>query len=156
MSGQIPINPKKGLDPRLTFCGRCGCDTNELIVGDNRLMENSEGQKAIAPRGQTRSVAKKLGWGHYTVTEVPEGRLPATEPCDSCNAELIEWNEIAKAGGVYFQCDECKCSGMIKPSEYATVLREYTGTGPDDPCGVTFETCKMHTANQDDSDNKKG
>ncbi len=153
----IPINPKKGLDPRLTYCGRCGCETNEIIIGDNRLMENTDGQKALAPRGQTTQIARKLGWDHYTVNEVPEGKLPATEPCDSCKAELIEWDEIAKAGGVYFRCDECKQSGMIKPSDYATVLRKHTGTEPNDPCGVTFETCRMHTTeDQDDSDDKKG
>ena len=159
-SGQIPIHPTKGLDPRLTYCRRCKCKTNERIVGDNRLMTATDGQTAIAPKGQTTQIAKKLGWtpGSYTVKEVPPGRLPATELCDSCNEELAQFDEIVKAGGVHWRCLDCGLSGTIGKSDYADMLRDYMEIKPPVPCGVEFETCKEHLdagIAHDGADNKE-
>jgi hypothetical protein len=157
----IPINPEKGIDPRPTYCRRCKCDTNELIVGDNRLMRHKTlEQTAITPRGTTSQTAKKLGWlpGEYSVEPVPEGKLPATEYCDSCKDELVEWYKLAKAGGVLFTCTVCNRNGVILAGDYADTIREEIGATPGEPCGVEFVECfQHHTAkDQDDSDSEKG
>jgi hypothetical protein len=116
-------------------------------------------QTAITPRGTIKQTAKKLGWlpGEYSVEPVPEGKLPATEYCDSCKDELTEWYEIVKKGGVLFKCAECRAEGVIRPCDYAKMIRAELGVKAPDPCGVEFESCVQHqTEDQDDSDNEKG
>lgn len=146
MSDMIPLTKDGGLDPRLTYCPRCGGECNEIIVGDNRLITHSSGQKAIAPRGKTSKVMKQLGWSRSDcqVGMVPEGRLPATQPCDSCNKELEEWGKIVADGGVYWQCASCDKTGVVLPSEFANLVRAKHGIDPPGPCGVEFMTCDEH------------
>lgn len=141
------LNPDHGIDPRQTFCRRCKCETSEIIVGENRLMINTgTGQTALAPKDQIQKVAEKLDWseGDYSVSLVPPGRLPATDFCASCKKEVAHFETVVAAGGVYYQCLDCKSQGVIADSEFAKMIREKNGIAPPEPCGVEFEDCSLH------------
>lgn len=143
----IPLTKDGGLDPRLTYCRRCGCEANEIIIGDNRLLKNEQAnQTVLAPRNRIRQIAKDMGWaaGSYSVEKVPDGPLPATEFCDSCKKETAEFEEVVKAGGVYWRCTECTLSGVIRKSDFATHIRELSKVAAPEPTGVDFATCDEH------------
>ena len=153
----IPLHPKRGLDPHLTYCQRCGGEASELTVGDVRKITNTgegtdHGKVAYANRGETRKLADKLGWNNYSVDEIPEGeRLPASEPCEGCREELAKFKAVVEDGGVYWSCKECHQSGVIKPSDYANAVRKSAGVEKPKPVGVAFDVCKDH-ATQEQSD----
>lgn len=154
MSETIPLTKDGGLDPRLTFCPRCKCDTNEIVIGDNRLITHNNGETAITPRTRVNQTIKKLGWSRSDcrVGILPEGKVPATDYCDSCKEELEEYSSIVKNGGVYWRCQTCSREGVIKPSEYADLVREAANIPAPDPCGVEFTSCNEHGGENDLSD----
>ena len=66
-------------------------------------------------------------------------RLPATEVCDTCKTEMSEHAAIVAAGGVYWRCEDCPASGVIKAdAPFAAAVRERLGVPAPEPCGATF------------------
>lgn len=148
---QIPIDPKRGLDPRLCYCTRCGNDTGSLSVGDVRKAELDNGQVVYASRGKgqknvsaqlkRQGYIKRLSWQRLDDNE----KVPDTGFCESCRKELEEWAELVKEGGVYFRCGECKANGVIHPhTEVSETIRKHMGIEPPKPCGVEFQRCEQH------------
>jgi len=159
MNGNIPLHPKRGLDPHLTFCPRCGGDANDLTIGHLRRVELIDNwgrsydpkQYAYANRGEgTRRVIQELEKANRRFRDwqdVPEGeRVPSNGPCDKCEAELVEHKALVAAGGIYWNCNSCSQSGVIKAqSELAKAVRRHAGIEAPAPVGVQFETCDEHT-----------
>jgi len=140
------LHPEKGSDPRLTFCGRCKCNMTELVEGNNYLMIHSSGRRVLAPKGESAQIAQKLGWdpGSYSIDAAPEGRLPASTLCDSCNKELKKFAKVVKAGGVYWACATCQLTGVIAKSAYADLVRTEAQIKAPNPTGVEFPSCEEH------------
>jgi len=152
---QIPIHPERGLDPHLTFCPRCGGETNGLTIGVIRKAEIPNGQLVYAQRGSEQKMRKRLleqgmisdherlDWRELGENE----RVPDSSVCEQCKTELTDWADLVKQGGCYFKCNQCGCNGVINPgSEMAAAVRKATGKPPPQPCGVAFETCDSHKA----------
>lgn len=147
---RIPLHPTRGLDPHLMTCRRCGKGTSGMTVGhlkafvDNRdnivacyaaIGFNRRDMEEANPklRGlQTRDVRE-----YETVYD--------NEPCDECKAEITEHSAIVAAGGIYWKCQECHQEGVIRPSEYATAVRESVNIAAPAALGMGFDTCIEHT-----------
>ncbi len=142
----IPLHPERGLDPHLTFCTRCGGDTNELTIGVVFKAETADGKKLYANRGQTYKLEKKLNIPlHLEWTEVGEReKVPAAGYCDTCTKDLKAQQEMVKAGGIYFRCITCGLNGSLKKNEYTDRIRAHLKIYAPDPCVLQFDKCKDH------------
>jgi len=138
------LHSKLGVNPKLTFCRRCGRETNELLlVGahtgkytcDNCGLLMLGGRPNIGHRcprcGGNRTSFTKTG----TIGE--RERLPASDLCDGCKMELESFKQIVDEGGVYWKCKDCHAEGVMKKSPYAGMVRLKLNI-PIGPCGVEF------------------
>lgn len=139
--GSITLHPKLGVNPRLTFCRRCKKPTDELILAGRR------NHKVICSCGlelyfaPLKSKCPGCGSGLYGAKRVELSefeRVPAMEMCDACKKESQELEDAVAAGGVYFNCENCHASGVIRKSPFADMVREKSGVPAGKPCGVTF------------------
>lgn len=76
------------------------------------------------------------------------GELLNTHICSKCEeeiAELAEFSEVVKAGGVYWRCNDCNNYGVILPNDFAKKVREEHGIFAPNPTGVIFtkENCPV-------------
>jgi len=143
----IPVSKKGGIEPHLMFCFRCGGEYNGITVGVVMEATLSNGQKTYYNRGEKAKMVRGLPEGLCvkSTRHVEEGeRVPSSEPCDKCQAELESHAEAVAAGGVYFQCEECGGSGVIKKSEFADNVRAHTGIKAPHPVGIAFSKCEEH------------
>ena len=138
MSG-VKLHKTKGLNPRLTYCRRCGGEGKEIVLlgAVENVYECSHcGMKSI---GAMRKACPECGhkmWNKLGPLEEHE-KLPASEFCDKCIAELEEFKAIVEAGGIYWKCADCGSTGVVKPGEFADMIREKLDI-MEGPCGVTF------------------
>lgn len=142
-----PLNIGSGDEPRQTYCRRCECEMNEIIVGDNRRLVNKTTQQiALVPKDRVEELAEKLGWDilNCSIEMVPPGKLPASEYCDSCKAEIAEFESVIEAGGVYWRCLECNKGGVVAKSKFADDVRLMTGIETPEETGVEFSSCTEH------------
>lgn len=147
----IPLDPGEGLDPRLTYCPRCHGEGKGIAIGAIRKLIGPGGEVAYAQRDKVAQVRKamyeKLQTNPQQIKVEKLGefeKVPDSEPCDKCQQELQEFDEIVKAGGVYWNCVTCHLSGVIKASQFAESVRESAGVAPPNPVGVQFESCQQH------------
>jgi DNA-directed RNA polymerase subunit RPC12/RpoP len=152
MSNSIPLHPKLGVNPHLSYCPRCGGDAEELMLIGNRtaiVKCESCGNKVIGglrsgekcPACQHRST----GRGEHVGSVGEHDKLPASRPCAKCRQELAEHKAIVEAGGLYFRCKECNKQGVIKAeAEFAKALRLQHNKPAPELCGVEFEKCSDH------------
>lgn len=123
----IRLHPEKGVNPFLTYCRRCKGDAAELIlIGDNDgIYQCNAGASVGGPHtmygrptprlddGDCEECGHRARWTR--IGTIQDGqRLPATQPCDTCLKNIEEHKKIVEAGGVYFECEDCKASGVIK------------------------------------------
>jgi hypothetical protein len=155
MNGSIPVHPERGLDPHLSFCPRCGGETNAIAIGHIKKAELPNGQLVYAQKGKQSNIMKQLreqnmiGWNErLDWRDLGENeRIPDSEVCEKCKTEIEEWADLVKAGGAYMKCSACGCNGVIKPgTELAEAVRKSTGIEPPDPVGVEFDNCSAHGA----------
>lgn len=138
----ILLHPKKGLNPRMTICYRCGKGTNEiLLLGPSEYKHeckcgiNFIGKKIDkCPRCNEISNNSEV-IGEYE--KVPSGL------CDDCKKEIEEFKAIVEEGGVYWRCTGCGKSGVIKKNEFTDNLREEKNIPIPDPIGVEFDKCQV-------------
>jgi len=148
----IELHPEKGVNPKMTYCTRCGGETSELIlVGRRDYVETCRdcGMACFGGRQPKKEHDKSGcrssgGWEKRPIGE--NERLPSTGVCSSCETELNEHVEIVAAGGIYFKCEACPATGVIRPSSgLAKKVREahemsdaVDGVFPS--CGVAFDS----------------
>ena len=135
----IRLHPKLGLNARLTTCTRCGGKGQDiLLLGDqNRIYECEDcGQHLIGaatdcpthPHGRTRMV-RELG----------EHERIQAGLCRSCEEEVKEHREVVKAGGIFWECKDCRCQGVIRhTNSLAGLVRGHLNTPAPKPCGIYF------------------
>ena len=148
----IPLHRERGLDPHLMICPRCGGESQSLTVGALRKAELPNGQYAYTNQGQTTKLGIELekkgviNSRHDLRWEDVEERekVPDSEPCKNCQAEMEEHKKIVIAGGVYFRCTQCRQEGVIKSNEFTAQVREAHKLTNGEICGVEFEFCKEH------------
>lgn len=108
----LTLHPEKGLNPRLTFCPRCGNDTDEIIL-----------------------LGASKAFGDVADYE----RIPALEFCNTCKEELALFEAEVAKGGVYWRCSTCRNSGVFtSDSLIAKKVRDISGIKSPKPCGIDF------------------
>lgn len=143
MSGSITLHPERGVNPRMTYCPRCGKDANELVLlGARERKVTCPGCGCVNFGAGTGGDCGNCGrplWNGEVGTIGEHERLPATEPCNECRKELDLHAAVVAEGGVYWKCRDCKKSGVIYGSSgLAQAVRKTMGIEPPAPCGVEF------------------
>lgn len=146
----IPLHPKRGLDTHLTYCPRCGGDSNSLIIGRTTVAHVPDKPHKIITCwtfGKGKEIQAELRRKNidFNTREANEGeRLPG-DLCKKCEEELTLHRSIVEEGGVYFRCKECGCNGVIKgDSELAKEVRQSSGIEAPNPVGFEFDNCSQH------------
>lgn len=137
MSGGIELHKTKGVNPYLTYCPRCRGEAQEIVmVGANDGVYECDApisaggpHKMVGrPKSMRNSHCPECGhnadWKRVGTLE--EGvRLRGSQPCDTCQKQMKEHQEVVEAGGVYFECADCRAGGVIKASApFAMRVRE--------------------------------
>jgi len=158
MSGSIPLHPKRGIDPHLTFCRRCGGDGPELVVGHMKKCEIDGKTFYSYPGYQARQLLKEQGYSEYAGTWVDledNEKMPSRTPCDACLKEIKLHKEVVAGGGVYWKCNQCHQRGVIKKSPFSDNVRAVGKIEAPAPMGVEFDHCNEHGVRPDEGNTKK-
>lgn len=137
----IILDRERGLNPRLTFCTRCGGDGAELVLAGNRNWKATCGSCGKVGYGFSISEKCECGaadWQNRTKLTDYE-KLPSPSLCDKCSQEIAEHRQIVAEGGVLLRC-KLGHEGVIKDSEYARDVRQASGVEAPNPVGVEFES----------------
>lgn len=146
----LSVHPTKGLDPRLTYCRRCGGDCEELTLGAIRKGTLPNGQLVYADVRSKYKLAQELlesgdinHKGDITWSSLDDyEKVPVTEPCNSCKSELLIEAEEVKKGGVYIKCIACGVRGVIKAeTNLAKEVRANTGIQAPNSVGLESAGC---------------
>lgn len=163
----IHLHNEKGVNPRLTFCPRCGGEGKEIVLlgTKERVYTCSEcgGQNF---GGFDTSMGRPLCGvcgcdqrGNKDFRVIAENEKIPGSMCASCEKELKEYNQIVADGGVHFKCNECGAQGVIKSeAPFAMEVRKHHGEeysekqedGTYKACGVAFDHCAEHGGRPDD------
>ena len=147
----IRLHKEHGVNPRLTFCPRCHGEANELmLLGTSDKKYQCQTCNLIHyghPRlGRCQSSKCKSHDIKFIGVIEEHERLPASQPCDTCQKELSLHASVVAKGGVYWKCTKCGNSGVIKhTSPFSTMVRKAHGLNTPDsagvfkPCGIDFE-----------------
>lgn len=151
MSGSIRLHKDKGVNPKMTFCRRCGKDANELI-----LVGADEGKYkcdscVTTIFGYGKGICPKCGHkGLNRVGKIGEHeRLPATQFCDECKDETAEHQKVVEAGGVHFRCKDCGAEGVVKAGTSFAVQVRQTHQDQDPNLQEGWYTKPIHTKGND-------
>lgn len=135
----ITLHQKLGLNPRLTFCVRCGGETNELALLGNKNWIYKCGDCGAKFVGGAPVRCPKCGGRSFDRDrELSDGeRIPSGDLCDKCKAQLEELKQVVEEGGVFWRCSDCGSEGAIRKSDFADEVRKAANilTGQ---CGVQF------------------
>lgn len=141
----IPLHPTKGVNPRLTFCPRCGGDGRELIlIGANDKVITCPhcGMNAIGFKTAQLcpSCKKRLTGGKVRTLEDHE-KLPGGL-CLKCEEEVKKVEELIKDGAVHVKCKKCGMQGVLrKDHPLAIQARNHFNLHNGEPCGVEVDSC---------------
>jgi hypothetical protein len=138
----ITLHPTLGLNPRLTYCTRCGRDGPDLMLLGNRNWKRKCASCGCINYGASAkddcgSCGVKL-WNSERIELEEREKLPGSL-CNDCQKEVDQHAAIVAEGGIYWKCRDCKKGGVIwGSSELAKRVREKMGVEPPKPCGVEF------------------
>lgn len=142
MGGSIRLHEKLGVNPKLTFCPRCGGDARELILvgADDGVYKCRECD--ITVFGYGLGTCPGCNSANRTLSKIrtmeEHERLPGS-PCEKCEKEINEHRAVVEAGGVYFKCTDCGVEGVIRgTAQLAKDARKELKVEAPKPCGVEF------------------
>jgi len=149
----IPLNKDGGLEPHILLCPKCG-ESAGLTIGVIMVGEDSHGNKHMINRGgaskfnsarRRDNLEEVHGWTH-----LPEDQrdIVGDALCRDCEDEQELHATIVKEGGVYFSCEKCPVTGVLRASSgLAKAVRE-KHPAPD-PVGLQFDDCSQHTPDEE-------
>lgn len=147
----IPLHKERGLDPHMAICPRCNKENGEITVGHIKKAQMPDGRWVYASAGdgvrktqrqlEAQGLPRATGWVDVEERE----KVPSPNPCKDCAEEMRVHAEVVKKGGVYFRCEACATTGVIKAeSKLAVETRKQNNIEAPDPCGIAFENCAQH------------
>jgi NMD protein affecting ribosome stability and mRNA decay len=143
MSKGIRISKENGLGPHLTFCPRCGKDSDGIILTGAAHQYECPWCHQMHIGAPDHKVCQKCGKAFSKREWVDHGELPVSEKlplmCKACEEDLKTLNAEVKKGGVPFRCKTCHTEGVIKAeTEFAKAWRAEHGK-----VGIEYEQCPM-------------
>lgn len=119
--GDIPLHPKRFLDPHMMTCQYCGEDSNGITVGHlfkaPVLKDGKQISWAYYPRGKRHETKKDVEKSGFTLGEQqevePYEKVPDPMPCKKCQETNKAIFEMVKAGGSRWRCLGCGSEGAI-------------------------------------------
>lgn len=147
----IPLHPTKGVNPRLTFCPRCGGEGRELIlVGANDKVITCPhcGMNAIGFKStQLCPKCKKRLMGGKVRTLEDHEKLPGNL-CEKCEEEVKKIEELIKDGAVHVKCKGCGMQGVLRKDHPMSIqARDHFNLHNGEPCGVEVDACPQCESN---------
>jgi hypothetical protein len=137
---KIELHKEKGLNPHMTVCQQCGQDIGLMLLGsaDSLLTCNDCGKTTVGKR-KARTCADPECKGRLTFKEelADTSRFPGGL-CDVCKLERDTHAKFVSEGGVYFKCDDCNATGVIKSNSFTQEVREKHNIPAPNPVGVQF------------------
>lgn len=138
MNDSIPLHKEHGLNPKLTFCPRCGDEGNEIMLIGARDDKFTCRACTTVSFGARKCLKCADGGAGTTEKIGASERLPGSL-CTACKTEVAEHKREVAAGGVYFRCADCNAQGVIKAgTQFAVRVREFHATPAPAPIGVEF------------------
>lgn len=140
----MQLHSTKGVNPRLTFCTRCGGDGAEIILLGAR--ETVRTCRNCGTHNFGSRASDKCGKCGEKLFDADSRKIGDSEKlpggiCDTCKAELESFRSEVAAGGVFWRC-ACGAEGVVKAgTELAKQVRETSGIAAPNPVGVSFEEC---------------
>lgn len=135
----IILHPKKGINPHLGMCPRCGKDSGEILLfGKANKIYKYDDCNVMHIGYPTRGVCPKCKSKVIYQRELEDHERVAAGLCDECRKEVEEHKRIVEDGGVYFRCLACRKEGVIRKCGVIEDMRVQLKLGPTDPCGVEF------------------
>lgn len=137
--GKLMLHPEKGMNPRRTICARCNAPTPEiLLLGvhdqwdecdrcDRQYIGDPKAARACCGTGKLNSK------GSHPVNLPVPGAI-----CETCENEMQQFDEVVKAGGLYFQCIDCGKAGVIKRNDWTLAFKKEMKMEEDEVAGVEF------------------
>jgi hypothetical protein len=153
MSGSIRLHPEKGLNPKLTYCPRCGGEGRDLMLIGTRENVFQCGYCKITIFGHTVSepCPKCQDRGPHTFVRKIEDheKLPGGL-CLPCEKETTEHDKVVAEGGIHFTCSDCKKGGVIKASApLSKIIREHHQKEGGDKLAKGWFTEPIHVKGND-------
>lgn len=125
MSGSIRLHKEKGVNAHMTFCPRCGGESNGLVLmgaADHKGTCPDHGTvygifpgTRYCPAEEKQGV--KCGKQLHDVKVVGDYERAPGPLCEGCENTLKIQKETIEAGGIAFRCLSCGAEGAIQLSE---------------------------------------
>lgn len=137
------LHNKKGVNPRLTVCCRCGKDVGIALLGAHEGLWECP-HKVSSIGGRPKVVKDELECGctprdFHKVRDLDEHEKLAIEICDECVKLQRAADAEVKRGGIYWHCSSCGSAGAIKAEHpMSKDVRAHMKIAPPNPCGVEF------------------
>lgn len=144
----IRLHKELGVNPRLCFCPRCGGESPSLVLaGALNHVDTCLDCGTAHYGGMDRGRCQKCKSSRKERREWAEHEKFPGDLCDACVVEQTQFDTIVAEGGLYWRCSECRCTGVIKPSEFTKKFREENNM-PTGKLGVRYEFCKAHNVSE--------
>ncbi len=134
------LHPKKGLNPHLTVCPRCGKDGPELLLlgAVNKIYKCTPCNTYFIGKPDGGACPKCCVQVQFDRDIHDNEHLPG-DHCDECKEELEVFNKVVEEGGIFWKCDDCKQTGVIKAANpLSKAVRKKMEIAAPKPCGVAF------------------
>lgn len=139
----ILLHPKKGLNPKMICCYRCGNETNEILL----LGISEYKHKCLSCStffiGKRKDKCPKCKAFSTSSEVIGEYEKVTSSLCDNCKKEIEEFQKIVEEGGVYWRCHGCGKNGVIVKNEFTDNLRKEKNILPPNVIGIEFDQCPV-------------
>jgi rubrerythrin len=146
----VLLSKKHGLNPTMALCRLCEKETGEILLlgKSNEYKCPSCGFVLYGRLTPKDKICTRCG-GQLELIAVDVAapmQLRSIGLCEECAAKREEHTALVRQGGIYWRCQICGSSGVIRPgTEFALMVRHKTQIVAPNPVGVDFtsEECPV-------------
>lgn len=151
----IKLHKRLGVNPRRTFCPKCGGECQALVLLGSKNHTGvcgRHGQVFGIGENTTRCPAKDCGNRLVDIRELNDSEsVPYFEGCAACKSSDTIQREAIERGGIAWRCKKCKSEGaMLKGGAHDDLIAEVRAKG----ClGVELDLCPVCVEEQKEKSN---
>lgn len=153
----IRLHKELGVNPRMTFCPRCGGEAQELVLlgTANYVGDCREHGKVYGALAGGRCPIEKYGNTLHDHRQLkPSERVPAHDICDECKKALRVQQEAIDAGGLAWRCTCGSEGGILLNENTADFVKAVREKGA---LGVQFDgDCPVCRQREEEANGKSG